>query len=164
MWDVFGRVPQVPRYVNHDIRPYGNDSKNFWKQQNSAWEADFATFACMKLSRSVFFLILRPIQNLKALSFLTCKVYNWSWEEFWSILKTSRAIFSIPLSLFEKINFLHQQKRKALQIASFAQGMLRFALQKSASGMSKFDFFKMVLDVSKWRGMCLGVFPESQGM
>ena len=138
--------------------------KNFWKQQNSAWEADFATFACMKLWRSVFFLILRPIQNLKALSVLTCKVYNWSWKEFRSILKTSRAIFSISLLLFEKINFLHQQKRKALQIASFAQGMLRFAFQKSASGMSKFDFFKMLVSVPKWRGMCLGVFPGSQGM
>ena len=138
--------------------------KNFWKQQNSAWEADFATFACMKLSRSVFFLILRPIQNLKALSVLTCEVYNWSWKEFRSILKTYRDIFSISLLLFEKINFLHQQKRKTLQIASFAQGMLRFAFQKSASGMSKFDFFKMLVNVSKWRGMYLRVFPESQGM
>ena len=123
--------------------------KNFWKQQNSAWEADFATFACMKLWRSVFFLILRPIQNLKALSVLTCKVYNWSRNKFRFILNTFRAIFSLSLLLFEKINFWHQQKRKALQIASFAQGMLRFAFQKSASGMSKFDFFKMLVRASE---------------
>ena len=136
--------------------------KKFWKQQNSAWEADFATFACLKLWRSAFSFILRPFQNLKAPSVLTFKDYPWSWKEFRSILKTSRAKFSISLLLFEKINFLHQQKRKALQIASFAQAMLRFALQKSVSGMSKFDFFKMLLSVSKWCGMCLGVFPKSQ--
>ena len=139
--------------------------KNVWKQQNSAWEADFATFACLKLWRSAFSFILRPFQNLKAPSVLTFKDYPWSWKEFRSILKTSRAKFSISLLLFEKkINFLHQQKRKALQIASFAQAMLRFALQKSVSEMWKFNFFKMLLSVSKWCGMCLGVFPKSQDM
>jgi len=31
MWDVFGGVPQVPRHVIHDIRPYENDSKKFFE-------------------------------------------------------------------------------------------------------------------------------------
>ena len=125
--------------------------KTFWKQQNSAWEADFATFACMKLWRSVFSLILRPIQNLKALSVLTCKVYNWSWKEFRSILKTSRAIFSISLLLFEKINFLHQQKRFFVkQISTFLEQMKQFAKLFASVDAKNWFFQKVKAILKKW--------------
>ena len=119
--------------------------KNFWKQQNSAWEADFATFACMKLSRSVFFLILRPIQNLKALSVLTCEVYNWSWKEFRSILKTSRDIFSTSLLLFEKSQFVASIKAKNLaHCFIFSRNVEKWSNLQGFSLllMQKIDFFK----------------------
>ena len=40
-WDVFGGVPRVPRHVNHDIRPYENDSKNFLKTTKFSMRSRF---------------------------------------------------------------------------------------------------------------------------
>ena len=45
-WGVFGGVSWVPRHVNHDIRPYENDSKKFLKTTKFSMRSRFC-YICL---------------------------------------------------------------------------------------------------------------------